>query len=114
METTYKAFSIYIEPNADRYSGGFEWSVSLNDEIISDGLAWSESDAEAAAKAFADSYKKTQLTVNDCTMTIEQSNQQEGFCWNLTDSEGLFITNGFDYSLAECVTSAKAAIEKYL
>ena len=40
---------IYIEPNPDRYRGGFIWSIVKDDGIWGDGIAWTTEEAESAA-----------------------------------------------------------------
>ncbi|WP_372871977.1 hypothetical protein [Shewanella sp.] len=58
-EITRGDWRIYIEPNPDRYRGGFIWSIVKDDgigndgvcesDIWDDGLAWSKEDAVKAA-----------------------------------------------------------------
>lgn len=54
-EESYLGFMIFIEPNADRYRGGFEWSVCENDMELECGLDFSVGDALSSAKKIVDS-----------------------------------------------------------
>jgi len=49
-EESYLGFMIFIEPNPDRYRGGFEWSVCENNIELECGLDFSVGDALSAAK----------------------------------------------------------------
>jgi dsRNA-specific ribonuclease len=43
------SYEITIEENPDNWRGGFEWSVSMGDEVIGSGLEFSRKLAEEAA-----------------------------------------------------------------
>lgn len=45
-------FDIFVEPNSDNWRGGFQWSVSIDNEELECGLEFSRSLALYAAKRF--------------------------------------------------------------
>lgn len=54
-EETYKGYAIFIENSADRYRGGYEYTVSDGDEEIESGLVFTIEDSISEARAFIDS-----------------------------------------------------------
>lgn len=45
-------FDIFVEPNPDSWRGGFQWSVSIDNEELECGLEFSRSLALDTAKRF--------------------------------------------------------------
>ena len=56
-EEPYAGYTIFIEPNRDRYRGGFEWSVCKDDVEFQSGLEFSVNDALKAARQSVDVMK---------------------------------------------------------
>ncbi|CAM3001598.1 hypothetical protein SHAM105786_16150 [Shewanella amazonensis] len=52
---------IYIEPNPDRYCGGFIWSIVKDAGIWDDGLAWTTEEAESAAIKAMTSIQRSEM-----------------------------------------------------
>ena len=54
MQTTYEeeylGYQIYIEPNPDRYSEGFSWSICKDDSEWDSGIEFSIEEALKKAK----------------------------------------------------------------
>ena len=50
IEEEFEGYEIYIENNPDHYRGGYEWSVSKDDETLDSDLAFSIESALAEAK----------------------------------------------------------------
>lgn len=53
-EESYVGYLIFIEPNHDRYRGGFEWSVCKGDVEFQTGLEFSVDEALNAARHSVD------------------------------------------------------------
>ena len=49
-EAIFRGIEIYIEPNPDRYRGGFAWSVCRDKNEFDTGLAFTKNDALAEAR----------------------------------------------------------------
>lgn len=54
-EEPYAGYMIFIEPNRDRYRGGFEWSVCRDDIELQSGLEFSIEEALKVSRKFVDS-----------------------------------------------------------
>jgi len=50
IEEEFEGCKIYIENNPDHYRGGYEWSVSKDNEMLDSGLAFSTESAITEAK----------------------------------------------------------------
>lgn len=54
-EEFYAGHMIFIEPNRDRYRGGFEWSVCRDDIELQSGLEFSVEEALKVSRKCVDS-----------------------------------------------------------
>jgi hypothetical protein len=50
IEEVFERYQIHIVNNPDRYRGGYEWSVSKDNEMLDSGLAFNVEDAILEAK----------------------------------------------------------------
>ncbi|RXJ72018.1 hypothetical protein CS022_18235 [Veronia nyctiphanis] len=54
LEEHYKGYVIYLENNADQHTGGYEYSVSDGDNILTEGLEFDSEQALQQARDFVD------------------------------------------------------------
>ena len=54
FEEIYRGYEIYVEPNRDRYTGGFEWSACKDEAEHDSGLSFLIEDAVATARKAVD------------------------------------------------------------
>lgn len=50
IEEEFQGYKIFIESNQDSYRGGFEWSISKDDEMWDSGLAFTIENAVSEAQ----------------------------------------------------------------
>lgn len=60
-EESYRDYEIFIGRNADRWRGGFEWSVCREDAELEAGLAFTVDDALSEARQAVDAIAKNTM-----------------------------------------------------
>jgi len=64
IEEKFGGFDIYIENNPDHFRGGYEWSVSKDDEMLDTGLAFDVDSAINEAQESINNLNKNALGIN--------------------------------------------------